>query len=411
MDSQLLSSPAGAAPRAEAASSARHVSLALSGGNALGAYGAGAYEALHSAGYRVDRVSGASIGSVNAAILAGNPPAQRVARLREFWAQAARWSPWGSLPTGGQVRDTLNKLQTLYTVMTGRPGLFRPRPSGFFSLLPGTPPDVGLFDGHPLLATLARVMDWDYLNAAALPLTIGSVDLESGEGVYFDNRVQAIEPRHVLASTAFLPGFPPVEVDGRLLGDPGMLCNLPLDPLLRDPPAGHHLCIAVDLFDARGGRPSSMDTALERVQDIAFASQSLRTIEAFRREYRLRRLLAQSLHRTGDRPALDAQELRLLEREARGADTDVVLIAYRPPAHEVSAKTLEFSAASIAERWDAGREDMQRALAMLEAGEATTRDPGFSFYDARQGETRERVQKAAAVAQAEADLGQAAQPA
>ncbi|MDZ5457468.1 patatin-like phospholipase family protein [Azohydromonas lata] len=405
----VSSSSTGAGERTVPAASgpARYVSLALSGGNALGAYGAGACEALLEAGYALDRVSGASIGCVNATILAGNPPAQRAAKLREFWQQAARWSPWGTLPTGGQVRDTLNKLQTLHTVMAGRPGLFRPRPSGFFSLLPGTPPDVGLFDGHPLLATLERVMDWDFLNTAALPLTIGSVDLESGEGVYFDTREQAIEPHHVLASTAFLPGFPPVDIGGRLLGDPGMLCNLPLDPLLRDPPPGPHLCIAVDLFDVRGGRPSSMDTALERVQDIAFASQSLRTIEAFRREYRLRRLLAQSLQRTGHAVELDAEEMRLLEREARGADTDMVLLAYHPPAHEVSAKTLEFSAASIAERWEAGRQDMQRALALLEAGQATTRDPGFNFYDARRVQSREETPAEAV----EAKQAQATQPA
>jgi len=66
--------------------SERHVSLALSGGNALGAYAAGAYERLHEAGYRVDRVSGASIGAVSGTILAGNPPHLRLPRLKEFWA-------------------------------------------------------------------------------------------------------------------------------------------------------------------------------------------------------------------------------------------------------------------------------------------------------------------------------------
>jgi NTE family protein len=367
-----------------------HVSLALSGGNALGAYAAGACDALLSAGYPLDRVSGSSIGSVNAAILAGNPPQRRVEKLREFWQQAGRWSPWASLMTDGRPRDIYNKLQALQTLLAGRPGLFRPRPSAFFSLLPGTPPDVGLFDGRPLLDTLAQLVDFDYLNRAELPLIIGSVDLETGEGVYFDSRERPIEPVHLLASTAFTPGFPPVEVDGRLLGDPGMLCNLPLDPLLGDPPPGDQLCFAIDLFDARGERPSSMDTALERTQDIAFATQSLRTIEAFRREYRLRHLLAQQLRRSHAAPAADTEELRQLAREGRDAHTDVVLLAYRPPAHEVSAKTLEFSAASVAERWEAGKADMQRAIAALEAGQATTRDPGFAFYDARRTQARKQ---------------------
>lgn len=360
-----------------------HVSLALSGGNALGAYAAGACEALLDAGCELDCVSGASIGAVNAAIVAGNPPHLRAPRLREFWRQASMWGVAGLAPAGGRARDVYNKLHAMQTLMVGRPGLFAPRSSGFLSLLPGTPGDVGLFDNRPLLATLARVVDFDYLNQAVLPLVIGAVDLESGEPVYFDSRRQAIEPRHVLASTAFIPGFPPVEIDGRLLGDPGMLCNLPLDPLLADPPAGDHLCFAVDLFDARGGRPFSMDTALERTQDIAFATQSLRTIDAFRREYRLRHLLQRQ--RTGAVPALrDAAAEG--EREAvagRGDETTVALIAYQPPAHEVSAKTMEFSMPSIRERWSAGEEDMRAALAALQAGRATTRDPGFAFYDCR----------------------------
>ncbi|NML18300.1 patatin-like phospholipase family protein [Azohydromonas caseinilytica] len=391
MTSDSLSSTARDVHRdvpAASPSSSRHVSLALSGGNALGAYEAGAYEALHEAGCVVNRVSGASIGSVNAAILAGNPPQRRIEKLREFWQQAATWSPFAAGQAGGRLRDVFNKLQAMQTLMTGRPGMFAPRPSGFLSLLPGTPPDVGLFDGRPLLATLSRVVDFELLNQAALPLVIGCVDLESGEPVYFDSRRQRIEAKHLLASTAFLPGFPPVEIDGRLLGDPGMLCNLPLDPLLGEPPSGEHLCFAIDLFDVRGGRPFSMDTALERVQDIAFASQSLRTIDAFRREYRLRHLLAQQMGLTRKALAADRPDQAPLPQETPEGETTVVLLAYRPPAHEVSAKSLEFSSASIEERWNAGRDDMRAALAALEAGRATTRDPGFSFYDSRRAVPR-----------------------
>ncbi|WP_157271693.1 patatin-like phospholipase family protein [Azohydromonas aeria] len=387
MDSSSLHSPAPDAALSTSGTgpwpAAGTVSLALSGGNALGAYAAGACEALLDAGCPLQLISGASIGAVNAAIVAGNPPHLRAPRLREFWRQASMWGVAALAPAGGRARDVYNKLHAMQTLMLGRPGLFTPRTSGFLSLLPGTPGDVGLFDNRPMLATLARVVDFDYLNQAALPLVIGAVDLESGEPVYFDSRRQAIEPRHLLASTAFIPGFPPVEIDGRLLGDPGMLCNLPLDPLLADPPGGDHLCFAVDLFDARGGRPFSMDTALERTQDIAFASQSLRTIDAFRREYRLRHLLQRQ--RPHAVPALRDAALED-EREAvagRGDETTVALLAYQPPAHEVSAKALEFSMPSIQERWSAGEEDMRAALAALQAGRATTRDPGFTFYDGR----------------------------
>ena len=64
------------------------VALVLSGGNALGAYHAGAYEALHRAGWLPDWVVGASAGAVNGALICGAPPEERVARLRAFWRPA-----------------------------------------------------------------------------------------------------------------------------------------------------------------------------------------------------------------------------------------------------------------------------------------------------------------------------------
>ena len=64
-------------------------------------------------------------------------------------------------------------------------------------------------------------------------------------------------------------------------------------------------------------------------------------------------------------------------------DLTVVLIAYHPRPHEVSAKMLEFSRASIEERWAIGKRDMSAALSRLEAGAATTSEHGCHFYDAR----------------------------
>ncbi len=276
-------------------------------------------------------------------------------------------------------------MHALQTIMTGRPGMFTPRPSGFLSMLPGAPPDLGLFDGRPLVATLERLIDFDYLNAAHLPLVIGAVDLETGEPVYFDTRRQRLTPQHLLASTAFVPGFPPVEIDGRCLGDPGMFCNLPLDPLLKSPPPGDLLCIAVDLFDVRGSRPLSLDSALERTQDIAFASQSLRAIIAYGEEHRLRALLARARDRLA---AVDAKRKggafdEAIVREARDGEIEVALLAYRPPEHETGAKAIEFSRASIRERWQVGRTDMAATLDMVRSGQATRREPGFAFYDGR----------------------------
>ena len=68
--------------------------LALQGGGALGAYQAGAYEALCDAGHVPCWVAGTSIGAINAAIIAGNPPDRRVPRLREFWERVSSSTAW-----------------------------------------------------------------------------------------------------------------------------------------------------------------------------------------------------------------------------------------------------------------------------------------------------------------------------
>ena len=70
------------------------IALLLQGGGALGAYQAGVYEALSEADLHPDWVAGISIGAINSAIIAGNPPKQRVDALREFW-HAVSVSPLG----------------------------------------------------------------------------------------------------------------------------------------------------------------------------------------------------------------------------------------------------------------------------------------------------------------------------
>jgi NTE family protein len=358
------------------------VALALAGGNALGAYGAGTYEAMHARGYLPDIISGASIGAVNGAIIAGNPPGQRVAKLREFWNQAATGSALGFAPASGKGREVYNSAHALQTLLLGRPGLFKPRVPGLMSILPGMPPDVGLFDSKPLVATLERVVDFDLLNAASVPLVIGAVDMENGEPVFFDTRKTRVSTAHFLATTAFTPGFPPVEIEGRWLADPGLISNLPFDALLDPPPQDDLLCFGIDLFEARGARPHSLDEALERSQDIAFSTQALRTLDAHSREHRLRHIIGELAQHVPAARRKDGAAAQLVV-EGRRSELTVVLLAYLAHEHELAAKMLEFSRASIDERWEAGRVDMVAALDKLEAGDATTREHGYTFYDAR----------------------------
>jgi NTE family protein len=360
------------------------IALALAGGNALGAYAAGAYEAMHDRNYVPDVIAGASIGAITGAIIAGNPPDERVPKLRAFWEQATSGTAPASRASSGKLREWYNAAHAWQTLLVGRPGLFRPRLPGLLSMLPWSPPDVAIFDNRPVLETLARLMDFDRLNSAELPLIVSTVDMESGELVLFDSRQQKLEGLHFLATTGLTPAFPPVEVEGRCLGDPGLVSNLPIDALLHPLPEDDTVCFAIDLFDSRGARPASLDTALERAQDIAFSTQALRAIEWHGREHRLRRMI-------GGLAAYVPTELRAsgqaaVEEQlaaARHNSIEVVLLAYRARRSELAAKTMEFSRASVRDRWEAGRSDMERAIDMREAGHPASRHNGFTFYDAR----------------------------
>ena len=91
-----MPSPSSAAFVCSAAQRHEQTVLVLQGGGALGAYQAGAFEGFAAAGVAPDWVAGVSIGAINAALIAGNPPERRVARLREFWQRIS--APLASAP-------------------------------------------------------------------------------------------------------------------------------------------------------------------------------------------------------------------------------------------------------------------------------------------------------------------------
>lgn len=325
------------------------IALVLSGGNALGAYHAGACEALDAAGLLPDWVVGASVGAITGAILCGNPPEQRLRRLRAFWgadAGAEVPSDWFGTDAGRRSAAALS------TFGGGRPGLFAPRHlfgpwwNPFLSDAPSS-----LYDATPLEATLETLVDFDRLNAASPRFSATAVDVETGEDVVFDTRSHRIGPRHVRASAALLPAFAPVEIEGRLLGDAGLSANLPLDAVLSTPQPKPLLCIAVDLLPLAAPPPRTLGEAASRAQDLIFAAQSRRTIAAW--------------------------QAILAGRGTEARSVTLLHVAYRDQQREVAGKAFDFSAASVAARWRRGRDDLSRALADLPEAIAHAAAPGL----------------------------------
>ncbi|KQU23056.1 patatin [Methylobacterium sp. Leaf94] len=320
------------------------IALVLSGGNALGAYHAGVYEVLHERGIRPGRIVGASMGAVTAAIVAGNAPEDRIPQLRRFWSEATQHTA-PSVSAMLKPRQVYNGLHALMTLAWGQPNIFQHRWPGLWSALPGVPNDVAMFDHAPLLTSIKRYVDFERLNGGDTRVTIGCVDVASGEEVYFDTAHETVRPEHVLASTSLLPAFPPVEIDGRLLCDLGYTNNLPLDPIFAHEPARDLLCIASDLFNLQAPRPASLDAVLERANDLIFASAGRRTISALEREYEMRQRL-----------------------EPNGPTVTLLHTVYKAAADQLSAKSFDFSPSSIRDRWAAGGRDMANGLARLTGG-------------------------------------------
>ena len=316
--------------------------LVLGGGNALGAYLAGAYEHLHRQDIRPDWIVGASVGAVTGAILAGNVPEKRLEKLGQFWDEATQHT-YGALSGNETLRQTYNGMHSVMTLLFCRPNIFQRRYPGLWSILPWVPNDVAIYDHAPLRSTLELLVDFERLNRADVRLTVGCVDLESGDEVYFDNTREEIRPEHILASTAITPAFPPVEIGGRLLCDPGYANNLPLDPIFDEPLEQDLLCIAVELFSLRSPQPASLDAVLERTQDILFASAARRSIKALQREYGLRGQL-----------------------DPKGPHVRLLHLAYQAASHELATKTFDFSPSSIADRRTMGERDMAVGLGLLQ---------------------------------------------
>ena len=335
--------------------------LVLQGGGALGAYQAGVFETLCSAYHEPDWVAGISIGAINAALIAGNPPDLRVARLREFWRLLSSGLPPAVLAAPASVRESLNEASAAQVALFGVPGFFAPRIPPAVWQPPGSPGAISYYDTAPLRRTLERLVDFDLLNSGAVRLSVGAVNVRTGNFAYFDSARQRIDVRHIMASGALPPGFAPVEIDGEHYWDGGLVSNTPLQHVLDLPGKRRRTVFQVDLFAARGPLPTTLAEVSEREKDIRFSSRTrLGTTNEMDRQ-----VMAQAAQRLIAKlpPALrNDPDVRALSQMRCESSVDVVHLIYRSKHYETQSKDYEFSRLSMQEHWDAGSADMARTL-------------------------------------------------
>ena len=346
----------GAKPVARPPHAKPGVALMLQGGGALGAYHIGAYQALAEHDLHPDWVAGISIGAINGAVIAGNRPQDRVARLTALW-EAISW-PDVPAPLALTALQTLhNMASNAEALLFGQPNFFAPRLLNPYFRPPAPPQEVSFYDTSPMLETLRRFADFAQINDRGVRLSLGATDIATGELRFFDNRHQRIEPEHVLASGSLPPGFPATLVEGRLYWDGGCVSNTPLDAVVDEPGTPHLVAFLIDLWNAAGPPPETMNEVLWRAKQIQYASRTSHQVDAVATKVNLRHAVRLLKSRDVPEAAAVPDDPVLAERRL-----DIVHIVYRPETGQIPNSDAEFSRSSIEERRAAGYRDMQAAL-------------------------------------------------
>ncbi len=358
-DKELIAGAAEHGARArKPAQTQRQVVLVFQGGGALGAYQAGVYQAVHEAGIEPDWIIGTSIGAINASLIAGNEPENRLDRLEEFWRRMRRnehGTPW-SWPG---LSDTMSYWTT---VLGGIPGFFEPNPLAFLSShLPLGHDRAGFYSTAPLEKTLSELVDFSLLKRCKPRLTVGAAHVRTSQMRYFDSRETAITARHIMASGALPPAFPAVRIDDELYWDGGILSNTPTEAIFEDNPRRNSLIFAVHMWNPLGTEPETIWDVLHRQKDIQYSSRVDSHIMRQRQVHKLRHVVSELVKfiPEGERDHPVVKDLA--EYGCRTQMHVVQLLAPRLES-ENHTKDIDFSPNGIRQRWEAGYADTMRAL-------------------------------------------------
>jgi len=351
------------------------VALVLQGGGALGSYQAGVVEGLVASGIEPDWVAGISIGALNTAVIAGNPIETRVSKLREFWETICRPAafvpPVESLQrmvdsAGPDARKLFSGFEAWRALVAGQREFFVPR--GLTPWLGGKQgvTQASFYDTTQLKDTLERFVDFDRINTGATRVSVGAVNVRTGNFEYFDNTTgparKAMRAEHFMASAALPPGFPAVEIQGEYYWDGGLVSNTPLATVLEAKPRRDTLVFQVDLWSAIGPLPDNVYDVEERRKDIVYSSRTRAVTDLMARSQRYRRLLRELLEhvpakaRASDSWCQQAQELACERQYA------VIHLIYQDKEWEGLSKDYEFSPQSMNDHWSSGLIDIQQTL-------------------------------------------------
>jgi NTE family protein len=355
--------------------------LVFQGGGALGAYQIGVYQALAEAGIEPDWVIGTSIGAINAALIAGNKPEDRLEKLKEFWHRVEHGKVFE-----GPMANLFSPLRTMSAIMSGIPNFFAPNPLAFMGQqVPLGPENAGYYSVAPLRETLSDLVDFDLVNSGPMRLTVGAANVQTSEMHYFDSRDTPLDVRHIMASGALPPAFPAVRIDGELYWDGGIVSNTPVEAVFDDNPRSNAIVFAVHLWNPHGAEPQSIWEVTNRQKDIQYSSRAHSHIKRQRQLHKLRHVVQQLSLLIPD-GAATKEDLETLR--GYGCETKMHVVRLLAPRldNEDHTKDVDFSPAGIRERWEAGYEHTSQMLE--KAPWRAESDPleGFILHEAVGGE-------------------------
>ncbi len=340
------------------------VALVLQGGGALGSYQAGVIERLEALNIEIDWVAGISIGAINAALITGNAPEHRVERLTAFWEKVSSGLPNFCLPEQHDIREAAHLMAAGAVALWGIPGFFRPHGLPSWWAPAGSSEALSYYDTGPLRETLDSLVDWDLVNFGPMRFSVGAVDIENGNFVYFDNHDPRwrgkIDARHVMASGALPPGLPPVEIEGRHYWDGGLVSNTPLSHVL-DHQSGDLLIFQVDLFPAEGPLPKEMTEVWSRQKDIQYSSRTRQVTDLYLRERHEHEAIRALLDKLPEELAQTPEAVTLAGMVGEGA-VNIVHLIYRTRAWESGARDFEFSRRTMQDHWQQGCEAVSSVI-------------------------------------------------
>lgn len=347
-------------PEADIQDLARETILILQGGGALGAFECGVVRAMDEAGIAPKIVGGVSIGAIIGAIIAGNPDGAAAA-VEAFWNEIGVHV---SELTPGSVSSAL---AVGTTMMWGIPEFFRPR-----WLAPGVHGEwwptqwTSIYDINPLRDLLRKYIDFSKLSQSPVRLIVSAVDVDSGELVFFDSRIDELTPDHILASCSLPPMFPWTTINGRHYWDGGIISNSPLEHVLNKCGADNKQVFIVNLFPGERPLPTNLAEVLSRRDEINYG-------ERIRNDGHVRELvqdfkaLVDEIMTAVD-PDVAArlqQRPRYVHLMGRGTTTSITHIVRDGSTKEPLAAHYDFSIPAINRHRKEGYLTAQRLLASL----------------------------------------------